>query len=763
MLVGVLCLLAGIVSALALPVMPDARFGVAALALAVAVSCCPRLRPCRFWWLGLGMAMLDASASLDERLPPQQTGRDWLLEGEVETVLSDRQGRQSFLFLPDDVGRARQAPGRIRLAWYDPPQPPAAGERWRLTVRLRDPRGTANPHGFDYERWLLSRRIGATGYVRPSSRNARLNEAGGVTSHVRKRIATAIETHLGDTESGRLLKALLTGNRTGLSADTRAGLLETGTAHLLAISGLHVGIAAGTGGVAGRLVGRIFCPILGVAAVRAGWVGAAIAAIAYAALVGPSVATRRALAMVLLVCLAGLARRTSPLSRGLALAGWLVLLTDPLAALDGGFWLSFGAVAILTGRFMGRLAVPGKLQGLFEAQASISLGMIVPSLVLFGFIATAGPIVNLVAVPLVALVVLPAGFVGAMPGLVEPALAGPPMWLAGVGLDQLLDLIHLAAARGPVAIEPAAAGYGALACGLAGSALLLAPAAWPGRRAAPALLAPLLLWQGSSPPPGAFDMTVLDVGQGLSVIIQTHRHALVYDAGPSWPGGDAGSLIVRPFLRGQGIRHLDALVLSHGDNDHMGGAQAIYDRVAGPILIGELLEIAPRGVRMCEAGDGWEWDGVRFEFLHPAPGTPVTGNDSSCVLRISSPHGSALLPGDIEAATERDLLAAGAGLSADVVVAAHHGSASSSVPAFVHATGARWVVYAAGYRNRWGFPRPEVERRWRHRGARAVTTGESGAVRFRFGPTIDGPVVQTYRCTSRRFWRWRDCSGGGPG
>jgi len=277
------------------------------------------------------------------------------------------------------------------------------------------------------------------------------------------------------------------------------------------------------------------------------------------------------------------------------------------------------------------------------------------------------------------------------------------------------------------------------------------------------MLVPLLLWQGVPPPPGGLELTVLDVGQGLSAVIRTRRHALVYDAGPAWPGGDAGRLTVEPYLQGEGIGDLDALVISHGDNDHSGGAASLLDHVAGPLYVGRGTRLPGVDTLPCIAGDSWTWDGVRFGFLHPAAGSVAVGNDASCVLRVRSPYGTVLLPGDIAAETERELLASGADLTADVVIAAHHGSATSSAAGFVGATGAGWVVYAAGYRNRWGFPRPEVRARWQAAGARPIDTGIGGAVRFRFGPGGSGPQVETYRCKQRRFWRPRACVGGGAG
>jgi len=757
LIAGVLCLLAGIVAALGLPVMPPPLGGVICLLLAISLGSWRPVRACRWLLVGFGLAILEASALMADRMEAAHSGRDWLLEGQVEAVLSDRPARPTFLFQPQGPRLPSAIPRRIRLVWYDAPQVPAAGEHWRLLVRLREARGTANPHGFDYERWLLVRGIGATGYVRASSRNRRLAVADRFLDQIRGRIAETVNRHLGESETARLLEALIIGTRAGISVETRDKLTATGTAHLLAISGLHVGIAGASGGVALALLSWIFSSFTGVSAGRVRWFGAAAMACGYAMLVGFSIATRRALTMILVVTIAAACGRHSALSRGLVLAAWVVLLTQPLAPLDGGFWLSFGAVIVLCARFAGRLRPPARLASLVSGQVAISVGMIVPSLTLFGFVPVAAPLVNLAAVPIVAVIVLPAALLGAVLALVDPAFAFLPFKLAGLGLDAVLQLTDWAMTYGPLRLEAGAVGVVPRVCAAVACLLILGPAVVPGRLAAPAVLLALFLWRGHAPPPGGFDMTILDVGQGLSAVIRTHRHAMVYDAGPAWPGGDAGTMTVRPYLRGEGIPALDVLVVSHGDLDHAGGSAALLDRVTGRILAGPGTKVPGAEPEVCSAGTTWSWDGVRFEFLHPPTGHASTDNNASCVLRVDSRYGSALLPGDIESSAEQVLIRMRAELDADVLVAPHHGSATSSSPGFVDATAPEWIVYASGYMNRWGFPRDEVQQRWDAAGAKAVNTARDGAVTFVFGPGSGGPRVTGWRCLSRRFWRHRDC------
>jgi competence protein ComEC len=298
-----------------------------------------------------------------------------------------------------------------------------------------------------------------------------------------------------------------------------------------------------------------------------------------------------------------------------------------------------------------------------------------------------------------------------------------------------------------------------------GTLLALAPKGMPGRTLGVSGCLPLFLVLPAAPERGAFRLTALDVGQGTAVVVQTHTHSLVYDTGPRWhDAADAGSRIVAPFLRASGVRAVDALVVSHKDLDHSGGAMSVLAAVPVGFVLSSLPDDSPvlarqsrRGLALrCQGGQSWHWDGVRFDVLHPqAPhyNEPLRkSNDLSCVLRISGPGGSALLAGDIEAISERDLIANGEKLAADVLVVPHHGSRTSSTAAFVEGVAPRHAVFTVGHRNRFGHPRADVVARYATAGSAVHRTDVGGALRFDFVPPGPGPP-HAWRSANARYWR----------
>jgi competence protein ComEC len=735
--------------------------------------------------LGFGYAAWRAELRLADALPPQWEGEDIVVVGVVDELPQVSARGVRFAFAVERVETVgAPVPARISLAWYaqwqlggsaDPVPELAAGERWRLTVRLKRPHGTVNPHGFDVEAWLLENGLRATGYVRRDDGNVRLDPfAGRPSDHVQRARAAVrqrIEAALAGTPYAGVVVALAIGEQRAIPEDQWRVFNRTGITHLISISGLHVTVFATIAGalafglarrsttLTSRLPARKLAALVGV-----------VAATFYVLLAGAQVPAQRTLLM-LAVAAAGLW-----LARpGTASLVWLwalgaVVAWDPWAALAPGFWLSFGAVGLLLFAGTGRLAsAPGShreraaraLREAVRTQGLVTVGLVPLTLALFQQVSLVSPLANALAIPVVSFVVVPL----TLAGIVFPVDA---LWQAAQAAFAALmvPLGWLGAMPGAVWAQHAPPAW-AVAAAIVGIAWLAAPRGVPGRILGWLWLLPLYVVRPEPPPPGAFDLTVLDVGQGLAVAVRTHRHTLLYDAGPRYHDeADAGGRIVAPYLRAAGIARVGGIVVSHQDTDHSGGVLSVLQTVPADWLASSLdadhaivaRRAAERAAALrCVAGQRWEWDGVRFAVLHPGPAhygiVSQKPNDLSCVVRVESPWGSALLTGDIEARSEAELVREdAAALRADVLIVPHHGSLTSSTPAFVAAVAPAVAVFTPGYRNRFGHPRPAVVARYTGAGIRVYRTDHDGALTFRFRPDA-GREPRAERDHDRRYWR----------
>jgi len=685
------------------------------------------------------LALIQLEARLAERLPRPLDGATLDLIATIDS-LPDADARRARFELIVEGGPL--AGRRFATSWYSPATAPQAGERWRFRVQLRRPRAHLNPGAADLEAAWFERGIAGLATVREGER---LASAGGGLLATRAWFAARIDAACaGLPEACGVVSGLAVGRTAGITEDTWRALRRTGTVHLVAISGLHVtllgALAAALASAAVRRRPRIS------ARVPARIAGAAIGlvvATGYAALAGASLPTRRTVLMLAVVAAAAVLRRPAPVGTVLAAALLTVLATDPFAILAPGFWLSFAGVAVLA---LGDDARHGPWLGPLAAQRTATLGLAPLLLIWFGAVPLIAPLANLVAIPLFNLLLVPLTLLGC-------ALAAPLPSLADacfVAVAQLVAwsmpwLASLGAASPMITAD--ARDLVAAGAALIGTLWLLAPQGTPGRWCGVVLWLPLLA--GAAPlRDGEFDAQVLDVGHGLAVIVTTREHALLYDTGPASGDGDAASWSVEPALAAAG-RALDGVVVSHRDRDHAAAAPRLArENPEARWWVGAGVPVAATD---CRRGMPWTWDGVRFEFLHPGPAGPLLGNDGSCVLRVSSQAGALLLPGDVEADGEEALLAAGVPLRADALVAPHHGSASSSGARFVKSVAPRVVVHSAGWRNRWGFPRAPVVRRYRAQGAAQRVTGRDGAVTLRF--RRDAELELTTERERRRAWR----------
>lgn len=761
-----LALLMGVMACLWLPEPPGGWLlaCLAGIALA-AVWMRDAWRHLAVFAFGFVLAGVHASLGMARQLPLAMEHQQAELVGMVIELPQHEARRTRFVLRVDDAPSQPAAlrGRRVRLAWYDdfhaitaPADVPrlriAAGSRWSLSVKLRAPRGLRNPGGVDGEKHALVERIVATGYVRNPQFADELAGPRGIDAWretMSARIAKSVPQ-----ASSRFVRALALGDTRALDDADWEQLRATGLTHLIAISGFHVGLVAGFFALLVRALWWCW-PVLGrrVPRPQAAVLAAMSGALLYTALAGFALPTVRTVLMIAVVAVASLSRRGWRPVDALSLAAIAVLLFDPLSVLTAGFWLSFSGVAWLLWCLPQSGMHP--LRAFLAAQGVATVGLLPLTVVMFGQASLVGPLANLLAIPWWSLLVVPLSLIGTGLESLHAGWGGPVWRLAATVFDPSWSLF-VWLGDSPLALwwlpEPP---WFALPLALLAAFWCLLPRGVPGKSLTLLLWLPLLWPDRQLPRAGEVELVVFDVGQGLSVLVRTAQHQLLYDMGPAVPEGfDAGERAVVPALRALGVRRLDTAVLSHGDNDHAGG----YASVASAFVIRQ--NFAPEasglgakiaGLQTCRAGHAWTWDSVRFRFLHPPPHFPYLRNESSCVLRIETVHGAALLTGDIGHVIERDLLRRDpASVRAEVVLVAHHGSNGSSDPGFVAATGAQWAPISAGYGNRFKHPKPQILDLWRHQGANTPVTAEAGALRLRIGH--DGVVVQTERSRHRRLW-----------
>jgi len=710
-----------------------------------------------FWAAGM------AHVRMADALPQEWEGRDIHLVGVIASLPQAYEQSVRFeLDVEQVLPLGPQVPSRIVLSWWGRtsavPQV-RAGERWCFAVRLKRPHGTANPHGFDYEAWLLERGVRATGYIRPRPAAERIalmvHRPQYWVERVRESLRSRVLGALANKPYAGIIAALAVGDQRAIPAHQWQTFTRTGVNHLMSISGLHVTMVSGLAYALGLLLWRRSARLtLRLPARKAAALAGVGAAFVYTLLAGFAVPAQRTLYMVCVVAIALWCGLGSAPSVVLAAALLAVLLIDPWAVTSAGFWLSFGAVAAILMVMVNRVKQPGWLGGWARTQAAVTVALLPFLLALFQQVSLISPIANAFAIPVVSLVVVPLALVGML-----------------LPFDAVLQLAHLVMMGCMYALEWLSATPDAvwqqhapvewtILLGLAGTLWLLLPRGMPARWLGAVACLPLFLVLPPKPKPGEVELAVLDVGQGLSVVVRTANHALVYDTGPAMgPGADSGNRIVAPYLRAIGVRGLDGVVLSHDHADHTGGALSILQALPVTWLSSLLSDmdplplIADQAFR-CAAGQSWTWDDVRFDVLYPeGRGNQPGGreNERSCVVKVTAPGGTVLLPGDIEKRGEDTMLAEQLNLAADVLIAPHHGSRTSSTGGFVNAVRAKTVIFPVGYLNRFGHPHAEVVQRYRDLGTSIHRTDRDGAVLIAI--RNDGAIaVERWRSVYRRYW-----------
>ena len=734
---GMMALAVGLLAPMFLPALPPV--GLMLVLPVVGLMLLPfRSYPLTFWLFGFTWACVSAQWALNDRLPAHLDGETRWLEGRVVGLPQNADGVVRFE-LADAHSRHEKLPSLLRLAWYAGP-PVNSGERWRLAVKLKRPVGLLNPDAFDHEAWLLAQRVGATGTIKDGQR---LSEARWAwRDSIRQRL-------LAVDAQGRAgaLAALVLGDGSGLSREDWQILQDTGTVHLLVISGQHIGLLAAV----------MYLLIAGLARfglwpLRWPWLPwacglAFAAALGYALLAGFDVPVQRACVMVGLVLLWRLRFRHLGAWWPLLLAFNGVLLLEPLASLRPGLWLSFAAVAVLIFTFGGRLGAWRWWQTWTRAQWLIAIGLCPVLLALNLPISLSGPLANLLAVPWISLVVLPPALLGTVL-LPVPYVGEGLLWLAGGLIDWLFRALALIAGQWPAWTAPSIP-FWVWILGSLGAVLLLLPRGVPLRPLGWPLLLILVVPPRERLDEGLADVWQLDVGQGLAILIRTRHHALLYDAGPRFGDFDLGERVVLPALRKLSVDNLDVMLLSHADADHAGGALAI----ARGMKVVRVLSGDPPGLpaelsaEACESGEQWQWDGVRFQLWMWADARD--SNQRSCVLQIEANGERLLLTGDIDVHAERVLLDSPLAVPTQWLQSPHHGSRSSSSMALLNALKPEAVLMSRGHGNAFGHPHPTVLARYRKQGLRIYDSAEQGAIHLQLG-RFQAPWTMRQQ---RRFWR----------
>lgn len=718
-----------------------------------------RLRGLALFAAGLALFHYQTLQVVDSRIEPRFAGDSLLTT--IKVIDFPRGTNHSLSFLAEPVNDSR-VPARVRVSWYNPQVELRLGDVWQLELRLKPPRGNSNPGVFDYESWLFRERIGAVGYVVSGKRNKLLQtRTSGTIDRFRQAFVDRLQQVLPDGRAGSVIAAISVGARHLITPEQWSRYAKTGTSHLMAISGLHVGLAAAV---------MYFCTLFLLGCLRHRGNNRDIAvcmslltAAGYALISGLAVPAARATLMLAMITVVLLRRRQLRPFVILCAACLVIVMLDPLATMSPGFKLSFAAVMLLVwlaNRLTPLSGAPSllrpanALRGLWTMQLILLLGLLPLTVLMFHRIALVAPFINLLAVPLFSFLTVPLALIGIVfVGPLHP-LGDGALHAAAASIELLEWLIRKSLLLPYADMATTTVEQGAWLYLLLPLVWVVVPPGWPGRYVAWLAALALMLYRPGGPGAGCADVTVLDVGQGLAVVVQTQEHVVVFDTGPSFFGGsNMGDRVVLPFLASRGIERIDKLIVSHADIDHAGGARALLSALAvDEVLAGESVASIGAETRACTSGMRWRWDGVLFRILHPEVDAPRQGNDASCVLLIETGGYRLLLTGDIEASAERRLVRDHVLPRVDVVTVPHHGSRTSSTGPLIAALGPSIAIVSAGHGNRWGFPKDDVVGRWRHAGADVLQTAASGAITVRVCKHAGIVSVAQNREQRRRIW-----------
>lgn len=714
--------------------------------------------------IGLLWTNLIAGNLLEKTIDRELEKQDVVVSGKIIGVPISRPRYKRFDFFVDSLeysGKNFPSPGRIRLKTYYNLEDFKAGQRWQFTVRLKKARGFQNPGSrFNYETYLFEHRIRATGYVREEMTNKLLSTQNRYSiPGFRERVSEFINLHLGEHPTHGILTALVVGIRGSMDDDSWRVLQNTGTIHLVAISGLHIGLISGLvmwfASRVWRLTGNVQ---LKLPALTMGVMAGLVAGCSYAVLAGMTIPTRRAVVMLSAVVVSLLLRRKPIVYELLIVVLTAVLLIDPLTPLANGFWLSFGAVAVIifcvsrTSRQPGMgWAVGQKIKAWISIQLFLGLGLAPLLLIIFNQVSVVAPLANLIAIPVIGFLVVPLALFALFVFAVGAENVAITIFkIAQLIIDTLWSVLEFISASNWAIYSPPRLPTWMILLAAVGVVILFLRSAFPARISGVILITPLLFFRPGQLNPGEFKFTMLEVGHGLASVIETQNHVLIYDTGPAFSGGlDTGKTVALPYLKSRGINFIDIAIVSHQHNDHAGGYQSIKNE----IKIARTFAGVPESISdstQCHADQSWNWDGVHFEILWTSKDSRREGNNASCIVRIDSKFGSLLLTADIEKEVEAILVIDSSDkLQTNVLQIPHHGSKTSSTQNFLQAVNPDFGVLSSGYLNRFGHPHNIVLQRYDKAKIPVISTASAGAISVFFGEKLS---ILSQRNALNGYW-----------
>jgi len=738
-----------------------------------------------FWFCaGFIWATFVAQQYLSHKIPSELEGEDILVTGVISSIPQKIGRRQKFEFTVNSVffkNNKYNSPQKINLSWYGDAPQLIPDDEWQLLVRLKKPFSYQNPGGFDYEAWMFQNRIDAKGYVRKSHLNKIIQSKSSILSFTRARFFLKKEINLQVQSSYKpIILALLIGDKSEITSEQWQVFRKTGTSHLIAISGLHIGLIAGLVFFLSRwLWAYSRRGVEFIASPKIAAVFAIAAALIYSAMAGFSLPTQRALIMLCVIMFSILFDIRAKSWNTLAIALLLILILSPFAIMNPGFWLSFFAVAIII-YFSNKSSIniqeyngyiKSTLYNWSLIQVVICIGLTPFVLLFFNESSIVAPIANFVIVPIFSFIIVPAVFVAGCLLFLIPFVSKIIFYLVVTVLNMVWAFLEYLAEFHYSTFQANYLSSLAIVFLMLGILLLFLPKYFPTKILSAIFFLPLFFVKPEKLAFESVQITLLDVGQGLSVVVETHDHVLVYDTGPRFSESfNTGKTVVIPYLQSRGISKIDTMVISHGDNDHIGGVKSIVES----ITVDKIITSVPKKVKSklksqnrsnlisrCNSENQWHWDGIDFKIIHPLPNSTLKGNNASCVLQISTrpkingknnQKFSVLLTGDIEAKAENEILElSNINLKSNILIAPHHGSKTSSTQYFIDKIAPDYVLYPVGYRNRYKFPATIVSQRYKKAGVIEYSTSEFGAITFNLTPSyIKKPEL--YRVTHGRFW-----------